>query len=126
MFDFGAVSTALAGLIGAIMTGLVTWKTMQRDHKKDLQESHLSSDHQHNQEQREWRAELNAENDKLRERLERKNALIEKLLGENFELRLKVTDLTIANREYKYDSTSDGKPTPSPPKTNASADSDGE
>lgn len=102
MIDFGAVSTALGTLIGAVMTGLVTWKTMQKDARKDSSEHELNHEAQHFKEEREWRAELSEENERLRARAEKKLETIEKLLDERHVLKQVITDKDIQIKELEH------------------------
>jgi predicted RNase H-like nuclease (RuvC/YqgF family) len=102
MIDFGAVTTALGTLIGAVMTGLVTWRTMQKEAKKEDSEQTLTHEAQHFKEEREWRSELSEENERLRVRAEKKLATIEQLLDEKHKLRQEITDKDIKIKELEH------------------------
>lgn len=120
--DFGVLTTGLGTLIGAVMAGLATWKTLQKTQKETDITLDIARDKEQSLEQKEWRDELKQDNEKLRDRAEKKLMTIEKLLDEKFQLRQQVIEQAIKIKELEsildhikrgipYDSVANSQPT---------------
>lgn len=84
MIDWGVVTTGIGTIIGGIVTGLATWKTMSNREQNDL-----------DTEQSNFMNRLVAETKDLRDRIDRMQKTIDTLMDERQALKTQVTDLTI-------------------------------
>lgn len=84
MIDWGVITTGLGTIIGGIITGLATWKTMSAKEKNEL-----------DTEQSNFMNRLVADTKDLRERINNMQKTIDTLMEERQILKTQITDLTI-------------------------------
>ena len=90
MIDWGVITTGIGTIVGGIITGLATWKSMSKETESSIDD-----------EQREWRQELINEVKDLRDRVKELQSTIDTLMEERQDLKEQVTDLRIQLRNQQ-------------------------